>query len=238
LLDWLANEFVRSGWSLKWLHRTIVTSATYQQSSLISDSKESAQSIDSENRLLWRMNRRRLEGESLRDAMLSVSGQLNPKAGGPSIYPDLPDEIKKSAKNWPTSAKAEDRNRRSVYVAVRRNLRYPLLALFDAPDANETCARRFATTTAPQALMLLNDDLIVGIARQFADHVSSIAGKEPAAVVRTAFKMAVGREPNSEERTAMLQFLERRLQTSGETTDAVTDFCHAILNLNEFLFVD
>ena len=90
------------------------------------------------------MNRRRLEGEALRDAMLAVSGRLNLKTGGPSVYPELPAEVGKLGNRWPVSAEAGERDRRSVYVFVKRNLRYPLFAAFDAPDSNETCARRYA----------------------------------------------------------------------------------------------
>jgi len=235
LLDWLANEFVRNGWNLKWLHRTIVTSATYMQSSFASSE---ALKADPDNRWYSRMTRRRVEAESLRDAMLSVSGQLNLKAGGPSIFPELPDEIKKSAKNWPTSADASDRNRRSVYIAVRRNLRYPLLAIFDAPDANETCARRFATTTAPQALMLLNDRLILEMAEAFAKRVLHEAGTDHGEIISRTFTLALGRSPSDVERSTMHRFLQESRAKTGRMDAAVTDFCHAVLNLNEFLFVD
>lgn len=235
LLDWLANEFVGNGWSLKWLHRTIVSSATYRQSSFPASESLKA---DPDNRLYSRMPRRRLEGEALRDAMLSISGQLNPKAGGPSVFPELPEEIKKSAKNWTVSENASERNRRSVYIAVRRNLRYPLLALFDAPDGNETCARRFATTTAPQALMLLNDRLILDIAGKFAERVRHEAGNDRDKIIDRTYSVALGRRPTPEERASMRQFLERQTANGYNREQAVADLCHAVLNLNEFLFVD
>src|SRR5262249_32851898 len=161
----------------KAIHKLIVTSAVYQQNAecgmrnVESKASENPSSVDPENRLLWHYPRRRLDAEALRDALLTVSGQLNPAAGGPSVYPELPEEMKKSAKNWPVPATAAERNRRSVYIAVRRNLRYPMLAMFDAPDNNETCARRYVTTTAPQALMLLNDKIVLDIGRQFAQRV-------------------------------------------------------------------
>src|SRR5262249_120068 len=174
LFDWLARELIRNNWSLKAIHRQIVLSATYQQNAERGmrnaelKPNGSPNSRDPENRLLWHFPRRRLDAESLRDALLTVSGQLNPAEDGPSVYPELPEEMKKSAKNCPVSAPAAERNRRSVYIAVRRNLRYPMLAMFDAPDNNETCARRYVTTTAPQALMLLNDRIVLDIGRQFA----------------------------------------------------------------------
>ena len=163
LLDWLAAEFVRSGWSVKKLHRLIVTSEAYQQSSAVHVAG------DPDSSLLASFPRRRLDGEAIRDAMLSASGLLNLKAGGPSVFPDLPAEVKPTG--WKVSVDPAERNRRSVYVAVRRNLRYPLFSLFDSPDRNETCSRRFVTTTAPQALTLLNDAIVLGYAKGLAGRV-------------------------------------------------------------------
>ena len=133
------------------------------------------------------------------------------------------------------TADAAERDRRSVYVFVKRNLRYPLFALFDAPDRNETCSRRFQTTTAPQALTLLNDSLVLGFAKSLAARVTKEAGTDPAKTVDRAFALALSRPPTSEERTAMLGFLK---QHPGTPPEAVTDLCHALLNLNEFLYVD
>jgi hypothetical protein len=231
LLDWLANEFVNAGWSFKQLHRLIVTSTAYRQSSQFN---ESAAKVDPENKLLWHMPRRRLDAEALRDGILAVSGRLSSKAGGPSAYPELPAELHKSAKNWKASPTTLDRNRRSVYVAVKRNLKYPLLAVFDAPDASEPCGRRFTTTTAPQALMLLNDQIVLEMAKQFASNVLSDGPKSPDAAIESAFRLALGRRPTTEERSAMRRFLDGH----SDFNDGVTDVCHAILNLNEFLFVD
>src|SRR5207253_2084797 len=170
--------------------------------------------------------RRRLDAEAMRDAMLSASGQLSLIDGGPSVYPELPAEMKASTKGWKPSATEAERNRRSVYVAVRRNLRYPLLAAFDAPDASEPCGRRFTTTTAPQALMLLNDGIVLAQATRFSQRVQREAGTEPDAVIDRAFKLALGREPVSEERDAMRRFLLARPDRAA----AVADLCHAVLN--------
>lgn len=242
LLDWLASEFVnpslaatRSGareepWSVKHLHRLIVTSAAYKQSARGADAGTKA---DPDNALLWQFPRRRLDGEALRDAMLAVTGQLNPKAGGPSVFPELPAEIK--AANWKVTADAAERNRRSVYVAVKRNLRYPFFALFDAPDRSETCARRFVTTTAPQALTLLNDAIVVSHARTFAAKVLQDAGTDADKAIDRAFTLALGRLPDTEERQTTQAFLKNH---AGPFPEAVTDLCHALLNLNEFLYVD
>ncbi|HMF15767.1 MAG TPA: DUF1553 domain-containing protein, partial [Gemmataceae bacterium] len=130
LLDWLACEFVESGWSLKAVHRLMVTSAAYRQGT---EWRKDAARVDPDNQLLWRMNRRRLEGETLRDAMLAVSGQLNLQAEGPSIYPELPAEIEKPRGGWPVNKEVYQRNRRSIYVFVKRNMRFPLLRHHGCP---------------------------------------------------------------------------------------------------------
>jgi hypothetical protein len=235
LLDWLATEFVDGGWSLKKLHRLIVLSDAYRQGTA---SNPAAAKADPKNDLLWRMNRRRLDGEAIRDAVLSVAGELSPKAGGPSVYPELPAEMKASAGAWPVSADPAERNRRSVYVYVKRNLRYPLFAAFDAPDRNEACSRRFETTTAPQALMLLNDKLYAEHARRLADRVAPEAGADPDAAIERAYLLALSRRPTSEERTAAKTFLEAQAKKAGGPKEALADFCHALLNLNEFVFID
>jgi hypothetical protein len=233
LLDYLASELVRNGWRLKPLHRQIVLSRAFQQASAADADPKSG---DPENTLLWHMNRRRLDGEAIRDAVLSAAGTLNLKAGGPSVYPELPPEIKPNG--WPVSADPAERDRRSVYVCVKRNLRCPLFTAFDAPDRCETCARRYVTTTAPQALMLLNDRLVIAQARLFAARALKEAHGEPEALIDRACRTAFGRAPDSEERVALSAFLRKR--TDGGTTleEAAADLCHALLNANEFIYVD
>ena len=244
LLDWLATEFIRNGWSVKKLHRLIVTSAAYRQSSGNAESNTAVFGfhippsafripLSEDDALLDHFPRRRLDGEALRDAILMTAGVLNPKAGGPGVYPDLPAEIK--AASWKVSADPAERNRRSVYVAVKRNLRYPFFSLFDSPDRTETCARRYVTTTAPQALTLLNDALVLGHAKTFAARVLTDAGTDPDRVIDRAFALALCHPPTSEERATMRAFLAAH---SGPFPDAAADLCHALLNLNEFLYVD
>jgi hypothetical protein len=256
LLDWLSCEFIARGWSLKAIHRLLLTSATYRQASTWN--QHNAQ-VDPENALCWRMNRRRLEGEALRDAMLAVSGQLNRAMGGPSVYPELPAELGVPRGGWPVSKDVQERNRRSIYIFVKRNLRYPLFSAFDAPDSNETCARRHQSTSAPQALMLLNSKVVQELAQAFATRVLKEAGTEPPRVVERAYRLAQGRSPDTQERAALLAYLEhevplvREEQSSKGTPfppmplpasrdpaygSAVASLCHALLNLNEFLYVD
>jgi Protein of unknown function (DUF1553)/Protein of unknown function (DUF1549) len=231
LLDWLALELAKNGWKLKPLHRLMVLSSAYQQSSTYD---ANAARVDEENKLLWRMNRRRLEGETIRDAILTASGQINFKMHGPSIYPELPAELKQGG--WTVSPEPE-RNRRSIYVYVKRNLRYPLFTAFDSPDRCETCSKRFVTTTAPQALMLLNEKLIVDQAAVFANRVVKEAGDKPDAIIDSAYRIALGRVPNSEERVALRNFLQRQT-AKGDAKQAVVDLCHSLLNVNEFVYVD
>ncbi len=169
LLDWLACELIARGWSLKAMHRLMVTSATYRQSSR---ADSAALATDPDNFLLWRHSRQRLDGETLRDALLAVSGRLNLAQGGPPIFPELPEELTKLSNKgavWPVSERRLDRDRRSLYVFVRRNLRYPFFEAFDRPDTNVSCPRRAVTTIAPQALTLLNSRLANESARAFAD---------------------------------------------------------------------
>jgi len=230
LLDWLAADFVAHGWSVKHVYRRVVTAAAYRQAARGSDAGMKA---DPENALLWQMPRKRLDGESLRDAMLAAAGTLNLTAGGPSVFPELPAELK--AGGWKVSDDPAERARRSVYVCVKRNLRYPLFSLFDSPERTETCARRFVTTTAPQALTLLNDRIVLGFAGAFAARVTADAGADEDKVIDRVFTRALSRQPTSEERAAVHAFLAKR---GGVTPEAVTDLCHAVLNLNEFLFVD
>jgi hypothetical protein len=136
------------------------------------------------------------------------------------------------------SADAAERNRRSIYVFVKRNLRYPLFAAFDAPDRNEACSRRFQTTTAPQALMLLNDKLYAEKGKRFAERVTAEAGNDPDRQIERAYVLAFTRQPTSEERTAARHFLSAQAKKAGGAREALADFCHALLNLNEFVYVD
>jgi hypothetical protein len=254
LLDWLATEFVARGWNRKAMHRLMVTSATYRQASR----NDAAVRVDPDNRLLGRWSRRRLEGEALRDAMLAAAGVLNLRIGGPSVFPELPAEIV-GAHGWRVTPDPVERNRRSVYVFAKRNLRYPLFSAFDAPEGNESCARRNVSTNAPQALMLLNGKLTLDVARAFAGRVLREAGAEPAAVIARAYGLALGRGPDAQEQALAQGFLSEetslvraRLRTRRAVAladrapgdldpafgGAVVELCHVLMNLNEFAYVD
>jgi hypothetical protein len=213
------------------MHRLIVTSATYRQSS----GPSAAGDVDPENRLLARQNRRRLDGEAIRDALLAVSGQLDTSLGGPGVFPPLPPELTRlSSKGeiWPVSARVADRHRRSLYVFVRRNLRYPFFEAFDRPDTNASCPRRPVTTIAPQALSLLNSPLSAAAARALADRAEreAEAGGSIEERIDRAYVLTLGRRPDQAERALARDFL-----AAGAS---FPDFCLALLNLNEFVYVD
>ena len=228
LLDWLATEFLARGQSLKAMHRLIVTSATYRQSSRFD---AHAFEADPENTMLWRHSRRRMGGEAIRDAMLAASGMLNHAIGGPCVFPELPAELTKlSGKGaaWPVSPREEDRDRRSLYVFLRRNLRFPLFEAFDKPDTNASCPRRAVTTIAPQALSLFNGKLSADCAAALADRGRREADTRPAQVERL-YRLALGRPPDPEEQRIASEFLEGA---------SLADLALAIFNVNEFVYID
>jgi hypothetical protein len=236
LLDWLASEFIASGWSLKHVHRLMMTAATYRQASLVSPSRRAA-AVDLDNKLLWRMHSGRLEAEAVRDTILAVSGELNHRMEGPSVYPELPSGI--SVRHaWPATKSAAERNRRSIYLFVKRNLLHPLLDSFDMPDPHESCARRQITTTAPQALILLNGDWSLDRAVAFANRLQAWQG-DRRDMIRQAYRIAYGRPPSNEEIAVGLDFLETQASlVSRRPAAALVDFCHALLNSNELIWVD
>jgi hypothetical protein len=254
LLDWLTSEFVRSGWSLKSLHRLIMTSSTYQQSSA---SSAAAAKLDPENKLLWRFPRQRLEGEAIRDSALAVAGMLNPKMGGPSIFPELPTGMPTPRGGWKVNDDANERNRRSVYVFVRRNTRYPMFDSFDMPDPHESCSRRNVTTSPIQALTLLNSKQTLEWAQGLAGRVLDNAGTSMQRQIETSFRLAYGRLPDkSERRMAEGFFQSHRVVLAERITQGdkpampagvsesvepiqaavLVDFCHALINANEFVY--
>jgi hypothetical protein len=239
LLDWLASETVRSGWSLKKLHRLIVTSATYRQaSSSASATASEAARIDADNALLWRQNLRRLSAEQVRDSVLVVSGLLRERTeGGPPVWPELPEEVraanpallddnKEKTKGWYPSPLPE-RNVRSLYLVQKRTVKVPFMETFDLPENAASCPRRNASVVAPQALALMNGALTADAARAMAAHIGRSG--DAAAQVHEAFAMALGREPDEAEARACADLAKSR---------SLVELCRALLNVNEFLYVD
>lgn len=263
LLDWLACELVADGWHLKPMHRLMVMSATYCQSAAV-DPKSAvhvaALAKDAADNLLWHARRQRLEGDALRDSVLQVSGQLNLRMYGPSARPALslsPDII--SRYTWDPDEKEADRNRRSIYVLAKRNLRLPLLEAFDQPDMHGSCPRRSNTTTPTQALELLNGDLVDSAARKWSGKLIAETGADEGKLVREAYEEAYSRPPETEEVGAAEQFIDQDAsKIADEATQppeselpeplplacdraksaAIVDFCRAVLCTNEFMYVD
>jgi hypothetical protein len=243
-----------------------MTSAVYLQSSRLTSNDRAADwnralSFDAENKHYSRMPRRRLEGEALRDCLLAASGSLNTRRGGPGVRPPLPGELVKTLlpNQWNVSPDEADHRRRSIYLFVRRNLRYPLFEAFDRPDGNASCPRRSRSTIAPQALHLLNSELTLSAARDLAGLLCKDAGFDREAQIVLAFRTVLGRPPREAEQQAVDDFFETQVarlrslarparalaippgappDTEPADAAALVDLCVALFNLNEFLYVD
>jgi hypothetical protein len=265
LLDYLAARFVEDGWSMKKLHRLILLSNTYQESSA---AETAAAQSDPDDKLLWHFPRRRMEAEAIRDSMLAVSGQLNPQMGGPGVFPPVPTGVLSelsataAAGGWQTEKDPAQANRRSVYIFVRRNLRYPMLQGFDSANTFESAHSRTNTVTPTQALDLMNSDLVAQWSRAFADRVLSESGPTAPGEkqIARAFALAYGREATAEELKGAYKFLDE--QTTIVTTTLVegkskpqppsnipagipparaaafADLCQMLLASNEFLYIN
>jgi hypothetical protein len=272
LLDWLAAEFAHPlnrsepsveslnhstprPWSIKHIHRLIMTSSAYRQSAQFNPA---AARIDPDDKLLWRFPRHRLEGEVIRDEALAVSGLLNTRMGGPSVFPELPPGMAARG-GWKSSTDEAERNRRSIYVFVKRNTRYPMFETFDMPDTHESCPRRNITTSPVQALTLLNSELSLQWAQSLAGRVIESAGANLNRQIETAFRFAYSRLPDKTEKRMAREFFERHGSIVAERAKAgeelalppklprefdqshaatLVDFCHMLMNANEFVFVN
>jgi hypothetical protein len=258
LLDWLANQFVASGWDVKALHRLMMTSEVYRQASYRHRADEAipeAAKVDGENRLYWHYNRRRLSAEQVRDGLLAVSGRLNEKLEGPSIRPPLPKSYPK-LDSWKVTRSRLEQDRRSVYIFAKRNLPFPLLKAFDLPDMHESCARRSRTIIAPQALALFNSEFAVDCGDSLARRiVAEERTQDWSARISRVYRTIFGRAPERDELADAVNFLRtqaarvppehERLADEGAAgadepalRTAFADLCHTLLNANEFLFVE
>ena len=251
LLDWLANDFVQHGWHLKRLHRLILTSTAYRQSSRRESENESR---DPENRLYGRKSVHRLDAEVIRDAILSVSGALNEAMFGPPVpvRPDVHGQIVVGIDKTEGDNKMPvevplmgEEFRRGVYIQVRRSRPLAMLHAFDAPVMEVNCERRSSSTVATQALMLMNSHFILDQALRFAARLEKEAGEDPARQVTRAWQLAFNRIPTAVELADALAFLSRQVEhwkaPSGKTPSArqaLANLCQALLSANEFLYVD
>jgi len=238
LLDWLAANFVRNGWKLKPLHKMILLSNAYRMSS---QANEPGLRIDPANELFWRFNPRRLTAEEIRDSMLAVSGSLNLKAGGPSVYPVIPREVlagqSRPGEGWGKSP-PEEANRRSVYVYVQRSLLVPILSAHDQADTDSTCAVRYTTTVPTQALTMLNGDFSQEQATAFAQRLEREAPRDLSGQVRLAIRLTTARDPGAGEVERDVQFLQSLRANARSPQDALKQYCLMLLNTNEFVYVD
>ena len=258
IFDWLTSELIGRGFSSKSLHRQIVSSATYRQATLTNPSAETELSVGDVTQSSHQsapaysyFPRQRLSSERIRDAWLMASGQLNDSMYGPGVRAELPPNF--SSYEWKLSEPAQQ-VRRSVYLFAKRNLPYPMMAAFDFPDMHEACGCRTRTTIAPQALMLLNNRLVLQAAQKLSSRAQAEAGSaDPASQIQRAWQITFGRAATDQEvQHAILfiagqqQAIERSLPTATEKTtpavaasdEALADLCHALLNANEFLFVE
>ncbi|MBI4624356.1 MAG: DUF1553 domain-containing protein, partial [Verrucomicrobia bacterium] len=237
LLDWLATELVAQRWSLKALHRLIVTSATYRQSSRARPDLELADPV---NNLLARQTRLRLDAGIVRDVALSASGLLAPQLGGPPVFPPQPDGVMNLGQNrraWTPSTGA-DRYRRGLYTHLWRATPHPALAVFDEPDAFSACTRRLRSNTPLQALTLLNDQQFYEFAEALAARVQRDVPGDAAAQLDHAFRLCVARPPSPAERGRLAALLEQQLATTPDNpaanrTLAWTTVARVLLNLDE-----
>jgi len=263
LLDYLATEFVANGWRVKPIHRMIVLSAAYQQASNVPAS-ETARKVDPDNKLLWRMNRRRLDGEALRDSVLAAAGTLTRQVGGPSVRvplePEVYDLIFTEGEPdglWHPTPDATQHTRRTLYLYAKRNVRLPMLEAFDQPDRLFPCAQRPESTFAPQALILMNGPFAQRQSRALAATLVCECGPEPDKQVDRAYRRAFGRRPTTDEVRMAREFLRDQSASAAERllarlpagvpdglppgadvarVRALADLCVAVFNTNEFVY--
>jgi len=223
LLDWLAADFIEGGWRIKRMHRQIMLSNAYRQSSLSNQTVAIAK--DPGNTLLWRQNLRRLEAEAIRDSILAVAGTLNSERGGRGFFPRISGEVvagqSKPGRGWEVSSPV-DRRRRSIYAFVKRGLMVPLLESFDYVNSTSTLPVRPTTTVAPQALLLLNGRFIDQQAAALADRITREAPSGLDHQVRRAYELALARAPNSSESTAAVAFIQRQQKGFAARADQIT----------------
>ncbi len=240
LLDWLAAELVRNDWRIKPMHRLIVLSSAYRMSSRATPDELAA---DPSNRWFWRFPMRRLSAEEVRDAILSVSGDLRTKAGGPSVFPPIPREVLAGqsvpGQGWSVSP-PDEAARRSVYIHVKRSLIVPILATHDAADTDSSCPVRYTTTVPTQSLGLLNGQFANEQAAGLADRLMhETPNGDPAAMVRRAIRLTTSRSPDADEVRRDVEFL-RMLETRAglDRRAAPAQYALLVLNANAFLYLD
>jgi hypothetical protein len=233
LLDWLATQIIEKKWSIKAMHRLMLTSSAYQQSTEHPRAKQYGE-IDPNNRLLWRMNWLRLEAEVVRDSVLALSGRLRKSEGGPGVFLNIPADVAEGFEffKWFPSDE-RDQLRRAIYTFQRRSVVMPMMEVFDGANMSESCARRNVTTVAPQAFTLLNSDFINTEAKYFAARVIETAGPDVERQIDFAFRLALGRAPSREEMEK-----SRAVTAGADSREALTRLGVVLFNLNEFMYLE
>jgi len=239
LLTWLAAELMEGGWTLKRMHKLIMMSRTYQMSST---GNAVGLKVDPNNDLFWRFNMRRLAAEEIRDSILNLTGQLNLKMAGPSIYTEIPPDVAKTASRpggaWGRSSK-EDAARRSVYIFVKRSLHEPFLASFDWADTDNTCDVRFVTTVPTQTLTMINSKFLNDAAETLAKRLQTEKPGDVNGQVRRALELATSRPPTQQDVTEGIAFIKNfQTKSNLDENQSLQRFCLLVLNLNEFVFLD
>jgi hypothetical protein len=236
LLDWLASEFVANGWSIKKLHRTILLSAAFQQSSRAEpEMAKRAVTADPQNKLLHRQNVQRLEAEAIRDAMLAVSGRLDPALEGPGVLPFLTEH--QVGRGKPASGPLDGNGRRSIYLQVRRNFLNPMFVAFDYPTPFTTIGRRTVSNVPAQALAMLNNPFVLQQSELWAKRTLAMQGSTEDRVNRM-YVSAFGRLPTAAESAAAVSFVDEMTRERGKADTAWTDLAHVLFNAKEFVFVE
>jgi Protein of unknown function (DUF1553)/Protein of unknown function (DUF1549) len=256
LLDYLASNFVKEGWSIKKLHRQILLSSVYRQSS---NYREDAHTADPENKLLAVFPRKRLDAEEIRDSLLVAAGKLEDKVGGPSVFPPVPSNLN-AGNLWEVSKDPQDHNRRSLYIFTRRSVPYPLLESFDMASAQQIHSKRDVTTTPLQALTLFNSDIVFAWSQALAGRVIREAGNDESAQLDRLYQILFARSPDDSEKATLLAFLvshEKVIRAKAEDgklsiaipvglkdTEALNpiraatfvDLVHVVVNSNDFSY--
>ncbi len=239
LLDWLARDFITSGWSVKAMHKRILLSAVYRQDTSFDETRTA---LDPENRTWWRRNAQRIGAENLRDAVLAVSGKLNPERYGVSVMLPIPKEaiITESYTPYPTDILDDERiRRRSVYAYLKRTVPIPLIQLFDGNDNSASCGQRLTTTVPTQALMMLNNDMILARSADLADRVRQEAPGGFAEQASRLYALALSRAPTAGELARLEEFYQTQLALrKGDERRTLADLCQVVLNLNEFIYLN
>jgi hypothetical protein len=227
LLDWLAVEFLNKGWSIKQMQRLIMTSEAYQMASEYNDAASAK--IDPEDTYLWRYRIQRLEGEIIRDNIMSVAGSIDLTMGGPAIFPHVDESFIKTLFRgiYRNQEDGPDVWRRSIYIYQKRTLPSPMLQVFDLPDMSQSFGARYVSTVPTQALQLMNDDFVLNQAQLFADRVKKEAGDDVAKQVDLAYRIALTRPPTPRELSLATDMIE---------SASLVDFTNVMLNLSEFLY--